>query len=58
MSRFAADSHYRQRISDLIAEAVIEDDGVRRHALLWMADEWIALMTRRTVAPGRHRRGV
>ncbi|WP_292093618.1 hypothetical protein [Brevundimonas sp.] len=53
MSRFTADKHYRQRISDLIAEAVVEDDGVRRHALLWMADEWIALLTRRAASAGR-----
>lgn len=54
MPRLAADIHYRQRISDLIAEAVIEDDGVRRHALLWMADEWVGLLTRRAAAARRH----
>jgi|GEM_PF-2413068 len=56
MTSIAADCHYRQRIRDLIAEAVVEDDGVRRHALLWMADEWIALLARRT-ATDRRRQG-
>lgn len=47
MSSTFTHDRYRRRISDLIAEAVAETDGARRHALLWMADEWVALLARR-----------
>ena len=43
----AHDDRYRQRIKDLIAEAVVEPDDARRYSLLWMADEWLALLARR-----------
>ncbi len=34
----------RIQISDLIAEAVVEADDMRRTALLAMADHWVALL--------------
>ena len=37
----------RAAISDLIAEAVPEDDAARREGLLTLADGWIGLIDRR-----------
>lgn len=48
MSDTFTDDQYRRRISDLIAEAVAEVDEGRRRSLLWMADEWVALLARRS----------
>lgn len=48
MSDTPTEKQYRERISDLIAEAVAEADDARRHSLLWMADEWAALLARRS----------
>lgn len=47
MQDAALDDRYRKRIKDLIAEAVVEPDDARRYSLLWMADEWLALLARR-----------
>ena len=40
----------RQKIRDLIAEAVREPDPARRQGLLELADQWTAMAQRR--APG------
>ncbi|MBU1384221.1 MAG: hypothetical protein KKG14_06285 [Alphaproteobacteria bacterium] len=42
----------RQKVSELIAEAVPEPDAVRREGLLGMADQWISVARRRHQNPG------
>lgn len=37
----------RQKVRDLIAEAVSESDGARREGLLEMADQWTEVARRR-----------
>ncbi len=36
-----------QKISEMIGEAVVEDDGARREGLLTLADMWIEVADRR-----------
>lgn len=49
----------RQKVKDLIAEAVREADNTRREGLLGMADQWMEASRRRTdpalFSPGRGR---
>lgn len=46
----------RQRLSELIREAVPESDADRRQALLVMADHWSELLRLRTPSPEDHQR--
>ncbi|MGV9005106.1 MAG: hypothetical protein ACOH1H_00050 [Brevundimonas sp.] len=46
----------RQRLSDLIRQAVPETDPDRRQALLVMADHWGELLRLRTQQPDDHQR--
>ncbi|HYC98075.1 hypothetical protein [Brevundimonas sp.] len=41
----------RQKVRDLIAEAVREPDQVRREGLLGLADQWMAASRRRRANP-------
>lgn len=46
----------RQRVSDLIRQAIPEADPDRRQALLVMADHWGELLRLRTQQPDDHQR--
>lgn len=53
MSNHPFTQSVRDEIRDLIRDAVVEPDAVRRLALLNTADHWIAaLQNRRARAPG------
>ncbi|MBC7667522.1 MAG: hypothetical protein H7236_03465 [Gemmatimonadaceae bacterium] len=44
----------REKISEIIGEAVVENDDARRHGLLTLADLWVELTERREAEYASH----